>query len=257
MVSDTVDHEMESPGHPPTRTFPLLGEPLAVDLVNTVAAVGPNGALVDLIAAGRSFCGGPGSPPRPSDSIRVPESIERVPGDLPRLQALREALRSLFRATMRDELEMEALEARQRDERCRAVRPGARLAIRRPAAARSHREAHEPICARPLAAIARSGIELLGSEQRRLLRTCEGPGCVLIFVAAGAATGARRPALDLLECGFSAARFDAAIHGDQSLRNHSVGSRCRSAASGPRLVAEIFTRMSSAAPLAYSTNTSK
>ena len=58
-------------------------------------------------------------------------------------------------------------------------------------------------------------------------------------------------------CGFSVARFAPAIHGDQSLRNHSVGSRCRSAASGPRLVAEIFTRMSSAAPLAYSTNTSK
>ena len=41
---------MESPRQSLPRTFPLLGEPLAVDLVNTVAAVGPNGAHVDQIA---------------------------------------------------------------------------------------------------------------------------------------------------------------------------------------------------------------
>ena len=52
-----------------------------------------------------------------------------------------------------------------------------------------------------------------------------------------------------LMCGFSGALFDSAIHCDQSLRNHSVGRRCRSAASGPRLTAVMRTRMSSAAAL--------
>jgi hypothetical protein len=57
--------------------------------------------------------------------------------------------------------------------------------------------------------------------------------------------------------GFTAARFDGPIHADQSFRNHSVGKRCSSAASGPRLAVVILTRMSSALPLAYSTKTSK
>ena len=48
-----------------------------------------------------------------------------------------------------------------------------------------------------------------------------------------------------------------AIQDDQSFRNHSVGRRCSSAASGPRFTAVIFTRMSSVPPLAYSTKTSK
>ena len=48
-----------------------------------------------------------------------------------------------------------------------------------------------------------------------------------------------------------------AIQDDQSLRNQSVGRRWSSAASGPRFTAVIFTRMSSAPPLAYSTKTSK
>src|SRR4029078_11604773 len=60
-----------------------------------------------------------------------------------------------------------------------------------------------------------------------------------------------------LRCGFSDARLDAVIHFDQSLRNHNVGRGWRSAASGARFVAGIRTRMSSAEPLAYSTNTSK
>ena len=44
---------------------------------------------------------------------------------------------------------------------------------------------------------------------------------------------------------------------DHSLRNHSVGRTCSSAASGPRLWTVIWIRMSSGDALAYSTNTSK
>ena len=44
---------------------------------------------------------------------------------------------------------------------------------------------------------------------------------------------------------------------DQSFLNHSVGSRCSVAASGPRLAALTRIRMSSGAAFAYSTNTSK
>jgi predicted RNA-binding Zn ribbon-like protein len=175
---------MESPRQSLPRTFPLLGEPLAVDLVNTVAAVGPNGALVDLIA-------------RP-DGLRAwldaqaerldaePESIGALLGDLHRLQALREALRSLLRAAMRNELpDMEALALVNAMSAAAPCAPVLDWPSDGPPLARSHREAHEP-AARPLAAIARSGIELLGSEQLHALRTCQGPGCVLIFVAANA-----------------------------------------------------------------------
>ena len=44
---------------------------------------------------------------------------------------------------------------------------------------------------------------------------------------------------------------------DHVLRNHSVGSTCSGAASGPRLHTLIRTRMSSGDAFAYSTNTSK
>ncbi len=64
-------------------------------------------------------------------------------------------------------------------------------------------------------------------------------------------------ALICLRLGFSSARLDGAIHGAQSLRNQSVGSRCSSAASGPRLVAVIRIRRSCGPSLAYSTKTSK
>src|SRR5208282_1975217 len=40
-----------------------------------------------------------------------------------------------------------------------------------------------------------------------------------------------------LRFGFSAARLDSAIHDAQSFRNQSVGRRCSSAESGPRLAA--------------------
>ena len=64
-------------------------------------------------------------------------------------------------------------------------------------------------------------------------------------------------ALTCLRFGFSGDRLDPAIQDAQSLRNQSVGSRCSSAASGPRLNAVILTRMSSGLALAYSTKTSK
>jgi len=61
----------------------------------------------------------------------------------------------------------------------------------------------------------------------------------------------------ITDFGFSGDRLDSEIHAAQSFRNQSVGSRCSSAASGPRLAAVIRTRMSSGAALAYSTKTSK
>src|SRR5512134_2349338 len=48
-------------------------------------------------------------------------------------------------------------------------------------------------------------------------------------------------ALICLRFGFLAALLDLAIHDAQSLRNQSVGRRCSSAVSGPRLAAAIFT----------------
>jgi len=76
------------------------------------------------------------------------------------------------------------------------------------------------------------------------------------------AGGQRRAAIedaDVVEAEEAAlvALLDSAIHDAQSFRNHSVGRRCSSAASGPRLAAVIFTRMSSGPALAHSTKMSK
>src|SRR5262245_45926129 len=77
---------------------PLLGELLAIDLVNTVAAVGPGGAVVDLIATPdrlRYWLGAQ------ADRLGAdPDSTEALLRELPSVLALREALRTLFRAAM-------------------------------------------------------------------------------------------------------------------------------------------------------------
>src|SRR5215207_9885227 len=86
---------------PPARNFPLLGEPLAVDLVNTVAAVGPNGALVDLIATPdglRAWLDAQAERLGPDQ-----QTIAALLEEITRVHALRDALRPLFRAARRDE----------------------------------------------------------------------------------------------------------------------------------------------------------
>jgi predicted RNA-binding Zn ribbon-like protein len=175
--------------------FPLLGEPLAIDLVNTVAAVGPGGAVIDLIATPdglRTWLDAEG------DRLDVDrEATDALLAELPSLLALREALRSLFRASMRDEAP---------DAETLALVNGASAAApfypilewpagSPPRALTRHRTAGP--AATSLAVIARSGIDLLAGDQRQLLRACEGPGCVLLFVA----TNPRRHCCSPATCG--------------------------------------------------------
>jgi predicted RNA-binding Zn ribbon-like protein len=165
----------------PAPAFPLLGEPLALDLVNTVAAVGPGGAVVDLIATPDGLRAWLGAQAERLGSDR--DTTDALLRELPSVLALREALRLLFRAVMRGgSADPEALA------RVNAMSAAAPLyqmlewpAGSPPRALTRHRA--EGPAAVPLAVIARSGIDLLASEQRQLLRACEGPGCVLLFLA--------------------------------------------------------------------------
>ena len=161
--------------------FPLLGEPLAIDLVNTVAAVGPGGAVVDLIAT--------------PDGLRawLDAQADRLGGDrastdallreLPSVHAEREALRMLFRAAMRGEApDAEALALVNAASAAVPLYPVLEWSAGSPPRALTRHRAAGP-AARPLAVVARSGIDLLASERRHLLRACGGPGCVLLFLA--------------------------------------------------------------------------
>jgi predicted RNA-binding Zn ribbon-like protein len=157
--------------------FLLLGEPLALDLVNTLVPPTMGG---DLVA----------TPERVVDWLRAeadrlpPDALE--PPDVTSLAALREALRALFeaaldgRAPFRVPLRMVSA----------ASRAGARyLELEWTTGsgprtrARPERRGRNGPGAALLAEIARSGIELLGGSDREKLRRCDGPGCPLLFVA--------------------------------------------------------------------------
>jgi predicted RNA-binding Zn ribbon-like protein len=158
-------------------TFPLLGEPMAIDLVNTLV---PHGMGGDLIA----------TPERVAEWLRteadrLPANARRAPA-VTSLVALREALRALFdaalagRAPFRVPLRMVSA----------ASRAGAHYLDLEWTAeggprtrARPERRAGGGPGAAVLAEIAGSGIELLGGPDRERLRRCEGPGCTLLFVA--------------------------------------------------------------------------
>jgi predicted RNA-binding Zn ribbon-like protein len=157
--------------------FLLLGEPLALDLVNTRVPLAMGG---DLIA----------TPERvvewlQAEADRLPADALEAP-DMTLLGALREALRALFeaaldgRAPFRVPLRMVSA----------ASRAGARYldlewtADRGPTTrARPERRGRTGPGSALLAEIARSGIELLGGPDREKLRRCEGPGCTLFFLA--------------------------------------------------------------------------
>ena len=91
---------------------------------------------------------------------------------------------------------------------------------------------------------------VLGEQQLRRAvarRASTLPSCVMRSAAIDAGRST-------LRCSVGADRVGRQ---DQVLRNHSVGSTCSVAASGPRLCTVIRIRMSSGDALAYSTNTSK
>jgi predicted RNA-binding Zn ribbon-like protein len=165
----------------PPSAFPLLGEPVAIDLVNTVAAAGPGGALVDLIATPAGLRAWLGAQADRLGGDRA--STDVLLREMPSVLALREALRALFRAAMRGESpDAGALALVNATSAAAPLYP----VLEWPAGSPPHpltRHWAEGPAAVPMAVIARSGIDLLAGEQRHLLRACGGRGCVLLFLA--------------------------------------------------------------------------
>ena len=155
--------------------LPLLGEPLALELANTIVA-GPDGEI-DLLAA-----------PGERDAwIRAhldelpAAALEQQPSGA-QLRALRDAVRQLVGAAIEsrppppaalDELNAAA----------RLAAPTPVLVWPQAGAPALGLEAGEQVADATLATIARSAIELLGGPDRERLRRCEHSGCVLSFVA--------------------------------------------------------------------------
>lgn len=157
------------------RAFPLLGEPLAVDLVNTL--VRADEGVTDLLdgdAALRAWL------ERHADVLPRADRPTHSVLSLHAVRELRDALRDLLGATV---------EGRAPD--------AAGLRVVNDAAGRAHPALERgddgpvlrwhPLDRRDgtaeLAAIARSGIDVVTGPDRDRLRRCEGPGCVLFFVA--------------------------------------------------------------------------
>jgi predicted RNA-binding Zn ribbon-like protein len=159
-----------------------LGEPPAVDLVNTEWVAG--GAPVDGLV----------TPAALREWLRLELAAGQLGGvgsAAPRLEdvrALRAALGALLDAALRGgPAPAGAVAAVNRFSAAGASYPKLIWPAGGVPAAHTVRVAGDSDSgAAVLAAIARSGIELLAGGDRARLRRCEGPGCVLYFVASNA-----------------------------------------------------------------------
>lgn len=184
----------------PTRrggpVFRWLGEPLAIDLANTVMVVG-GGQEVDLLA-------------EPRDLRRWLDGERERLGDcrladahLVEIRELRDAVRGLLRAAARgEELPHPALERVNAASAAAPVAPQleagekgepgvvqgrGRVVQGEPRAAEGepriveHDAGSEPLVAL-LGRLARATIALLAGPDRRRLRTCEAPSCGMLFL---------------------------------------------------------------------------
>lgn len=155
----------------------MLGEPLALELANTVVAT-EDGGVTDLLRSGAGVAAW-----MDAHRDRLPAGSSEEPPSPAALRRLRDAVRELATA---------ALDRRAPD-------PGAldhvnsvsasvpvRAALRwEPSGDTRVADATAaPPGRRALAAIARSAVDLIGGDDRQRLRRCEAPGCVLLFVAA-------------------------------------------------------------------------
>ncbi|HEX2035856.1 MAG TPA: ABATE domain-containing protein [Chloroflexota bacterium] len=160
--------------------FPLLGEPPAVDLVNTVWRSGQG--QVDGLATERGLAAWLRAQGERLDPGEGSDAGARLPA-LREVHALRAALRALFEATLGAEPPPpDAVAALNRFSAGGASHPQLEWTPGHAPRVRRRVRAADPAAAL-LAAIAWNGIALLGGEERLRLRRCEGPGCVLFFVA--------------------------------------------------------------------------
>jgi predicted RNA-binding Zn ribbon-like protein len=156
--------------------FPLLGEPLAVELVNTV--VGVDGDRKDLLAADADAAAW-----ACAHTAALPAGAMAAPPSAKRLRGLRDAVRELFDAALQSRApaapELARVNATSSAAPLRSMlewRAGEAPVVIRVAGSSN-------VATATLATIARSAIEVLGGSDGQRLRRCEGPGCGLIFVA--------------------------------------------------------------------------
>jgi len=155
--------------------FPRRGGPPAVDLVNTTIL--ERGRPRDLLTTARDLAAWLAFE---RDRLR----LEKVPTEirLADFHGLRDALRQTFTAVVRGRRPPAgALEAINRASRRQPI--ALQLDWPGRGAPRVSKSAPGTRAPDPLAAVARSAIELLGGPARERLRACANPTCVLFFVA--------------------------------------------------------------------------
>jgi predicted RNA-binding Zn ribbon-like protein len=165
-----------------TTTAPLLGEPLAVELMNTIWA--DRDGVHDALDSAAGLCGWLSAV---ASSPALPRTLSR--SVLADFTALRDALRVMAAAITEDTRPGASHASRDLEQAVATVN-------RSCAAAPSWSQLSWPDAGRPrrqsvtangpaesaLSRIAELAAELLGSGQAAELRACHGPGCVLYFL---------------------------------------------------------------------------
>lgn len=156
--------------------LPILGEPLAIELANTVVVA--EDCQLDLLQS-------PGDVEAWIRAHRdeLPERALEDPPSLKALRRLRDAVRELLHAALEERAPAaEALRCVNAASAEFAPRPllewhdnGPPRTVDAMAPERASRAT--------LGIVGRSAVEILGGPDRGRLRRCEGPGCVLLFVA--------------------------------------------------------------------------
>lgn len=162
-------------------TFPLIGEPLAVDLANTLLE--REQGSVDLLATPEwlsAWCEVEG------ERLGVLD-FAGFAGRLSEFHMLRAAIRELFRGLLDGRRPSEGAVKEINAASARVPRFGqlswTKMDDRRGGLRAETRDLVSKAADIALARIARSAIELAGGPEREFLRSCPAPGCPLIFLA--------------------------------------------------------------------------
>jgi len=175
---------------PDAPAFALLGEPLAVDLVNTL--VMHDGSLVERLTGDEDAAAW-----IRAHAGELPEGALERPPSARRLRGLREVIRALFECALDERTPEPDVVARFNAAVASApLRHALTWADGQPPRAIMTAGAR-PSPTLVLAAVAGSALEVLGDPRGARLRHCAAPDCVLMFVA----TNPRRRWCSATGCG--------------------------------------------------------
>lgn len=161
---------------------PALGEPLPVEFGNTRFAVrGTRGGVHDALATAESFAAWlaehAGEFP---DGVAAAALAGLGPEDVPRFAALRDAIRAVSRALV-DGTAPEPAMLAEINAAAAAAPAVPRLSLA-PDGTPAAVQVADPHPLAALSALAASAIYLFGGAERELIRSCDGPGCVLFYL---------------------------------------------------------------------------